>query len=314
MSEINGKTKITGIIGYPLTYTLSPVMHNRAFDVCNLNFRYLPFVVEKERLGHAADGIRALQIRGVNVTMPHKETVMQFLDELSPQAELIGAVNTIVNENGYLIGHNTDGAGFLRSLEDESYNPRDKSVIVLGTGGAAKAVAVALAQAGIKNITIVGRSIEKAEAIKSVLLRSFKEISVRTLTFSDNLADTFLIGELVVNATPIGMDENGDSLPVPLELINATHFVYDLIYVPLETVLIKEARNKGARVANGLGMLLYQAAIAYELWTGTSAPVQEMSQALILELEGGDRLNNAKEKEIRRISTRDRSNHRGPTQ
>ncbi|MHB8841599.1 MAG: shikimate dehydrogenase [Candidatus Aquicultor sp.] len=302
MNEINGATKVTGIIGYPLTYTFSPLMHNKAFEALNLNYRYLPFVVEPKALENAIDGIRSLNIQGINVTMPHKEAVINFLDELSAEAKTIGAVNTIKNDNGRLIGYNTDAQGFIKSLEEESFNPAGKTAIILGTGGAAKAAAVALARAGIKSIVILGRSQNRAGAIASNLISNFQEISVKTLTFEDNLADIFQIGELIVNATPVGMKESGDLLPVPLELINASHFVYDLIYTPLETALINGARHKGARAANGLGMLLYQAASAFEIWTGTSAPVEVMRQALIQGLKSGDRPDNVQE-EDRRVST-----------
>lgn len=302
MEEINGKTKITGIIGYPLTYTLSPAMHNRAFEALKLNYRYLPFVVEPKNLEDAIKGIKALNIQGINVTMPHKETVVNLLDELSTEAQIIGAVNTIKNDNGRLTGYNTDAGGFIRALEKESFNPAGKIAIILGTGGAAKAVAVALAQAGAASIIIVGRSINKAETVASSLRSNFQEISVKTLTFKDNLADISQIGELIVNATPLGMKESGDLLPVPLEFIKATHFVYDLIYTPLETALLNGARHKGARASNGLGMLLYQAASAFEIWTGTSAPVEVMHQALIQGLKSGDRPDNVQKKNSR-VST-----------
>lgn len=298
MKEITGETKVTGIIGYPLTYTLSPSMHNRAFKVLDLNFKYLPFVVGEEDVKAAIEGIRALKIKGINVTMPHKEAVIEFLDELSSEAMIIGAVNTINNDSGRLIGYNTDGTGFLRSLREESFDPEDRDTVILGSGGAAKAVAVALAQAGAKSITIVARKVEKAEEIKDRLESNFSQILVETLSFEGNLADTLSVGELIVNATPIGMKESGDLLPVPLELINDRHFVYDLVYAPLETALLKAAKGRGAKVASGLGMLLYQAAAAFEIWTGISAPVDAMRETLIGRLNNGERPGNA-EKEDR---------------
>lgn len=290
--RITGETKVTGIIGYPLTYTLSPVMHNRAFDVLGINYRYLPFVVEEANLAAAINGIKALNIRGVNVTMPHKERVMDVLDEVTPEAEAIGAVNTILNEGGRLIGYNTDGMGFIQSLREASFEPAGKTAILLGVGGGAKAVAVALAQAGAKSIAIVSRSIDKAEGLKARLQAVIKDVDIKTLTYNDNLADIFQVGDLVVNATPVGMKESGDLLPVPLELIRAQHVVYDLIYTPPMTALLKGAQDKGARAVNGLGMLLHQAAAAFEIWTGFSAPTEEMRRALLEELESGERPGN----------------------
>jgi len=271
-------------------------MHNRAFEILDLDYRYLPFVVEERDVKAAIEGVRALKIKGINVTMPHKEAVIEFLDELSNEAAIIGAVNTIHNDNGRLIGYNTDGAGFLRSLREESFDPEGKNAVILGSGGAAKAVAVALAQAGAKSITIFARKVEKAKDIKDRLKSNFSQIQVETLSFEGNLADTLSVGELIVNATPIGMKESGDLLPVPLELINDRHFVYDLVYTPLETALLKAAKGRGARVANGLGMLLYQAAAAFEIWTGISAPVDAMRETLISRLDSGERPGNAKEK------------------
>lgn len=297
MSKITGNTKVTGIIGYPLTYTLSPSIHNSAFEATGLDYRYLPFVVEEKELGAAIGGIRALNIKGINVTMPHKEAVIEFLDGVSPGARVIGAVNTIHNDNGRLIGYNTDGAGFIKSLREESFEPNGKNAIIIGSGGAAKAVAVSLIEEGASNITLVARTIDKADALKVHLERNFKEISMKTLSFTGDMADIFQVGDIIVNATPIGMEESGDLLPVPLELIQSKHFIYDLIYTPFETRLLKEARNKGARAVNGLGMLLYQAASAFELWTGTSAPIEDMRKALLIGLESGDRSKNDKEKD-----------------
>ncbi|MCL6471945.1 MAG: shikimate dehydrogenase [Firmicutes bacterium] len=292
MNGITGRTKVTGIIGYPLTYTLSPLMHNRAFNICSLNYVYVPFVVEQKDLKNAIEGLKALNIKGVNVTMPHKEAVLNMLDGLSEQARLIGAVNTINNEDGYFIGYNTDSAGFLNSLMEEGFDPANKTAIIIGTGGAAKAVAVALAQAGVREIAVIGRSATKAQDVKTRITDANRYILVKTLTFEENLADIFKKGELIVNATPVGMKESGGLLPVPLKYINAEHFIYDLIYTPQETALIKAARDKGARAINGLGMLVYQAAEAFEIWTGVSAPIDEMRQALIHGLKSGERPEN----------------------
>lgn len=292
MNGITGTTKITGIIGYPLTYTLSPLMHNRAFNIRNLDYVYVPFVVEPKNLKNAVEGLRALNIKGVNVTMPHKEAVLSLLDGLSEQSKLIGAVNTINNEDGHLIGYNTDSTGFLNSLVEEGFDPADKTAVILGTGGAAKAVAVALAQAGAREIAVIGRSAEKAQAVKTSIAVANRYILVKTLTFQENLADIFKKGELIVNATPVGMKESGDLLLVPLKYINAAHFIYDLIYTPEETALIKAAREKGARAVNGLGMLVHQAAEAFKIWTGVSAPIDEMRQALIHGLKSGEQPGN----------------------
>lgn len=160
-------------------------------------------------------------------------------------------------------------------------------------------MAVSLIQAGVANVALIGRNIEKVQSLKAHLRENFKEISIKTLSFDDDLADIFQEGDLIVNATPVGMKESGDLLPVPLELLNARHFVYDLVYMPLETVLVIKAREIGAKAANGIGMLIYQAASAFEIWTGTSAPIEVMRHALMQGLESGERPNDAKEKDQR---------------
>ncbi|MBI4734271.1 MAG: shikimate dehydrogenase [Rubrobacteridae bacterium] len=302
MVEISGDTIVTGIIGYPLTYTLSPFMHNAALEELGLDYRYLPFVVEPAHLIEAINGIKALNISGINVTMPHKENVIPLLDELSEEALQMGAVNTIKNTGGSLTGHNTDGVGFLRSLQDEHYDVSGKHVVIIGAGGAAKAVAMAVAGAGAASLTIVAREKSKADALKDKISAYYHNLSIKTLSLSDDLADIMLVGELIVNATPIGMKESGCLLPVPLDLISGKHFIFDLIYTPLETALIKEAKQKKAKAINGLGMLLYQAAAAFEIWTGISAPVETMREALLGALISGDRSGYAKQKN-RRIST-----------
>ncbi|MBS3908307.1 MAG: shikimate dehydrogenase [Actinobacteria bacterium] len=299
MNEITGQTRVLGIIGHPLTYTLSPNMHNAAIEAASLDYRYLPFVVAPERLASAIAGIRALGIEGVNVTMPHKETVIEFLDEISPEARTIGAVNTVHNVDGRLKGYNTDGAGFIKSLREALVYPEGRHAIIIGAGGAARAVAAALISEGAASITLLGRTADKVEALKQQLLDSFGRFSIKTLSFDDDLADIFEVGDLVVNTTPIGMNESADLLPVPLEYIDSRHFIYDLIYTPSETALIKAAKEKGAKAVNGLGMLLYQAAAAFEIWTGTPAPIAIMRDALLIGLESGDRPKNAQKKDKR---------------
>jgi shikimate dehydrogenase len=272
-------------------------MHNAAFEAVGLNCRYLPFVVQEKDLRAAVEGIRALNLIGINVTMPHKETVISYLDELSDDSKRIGAVNTIKNLDGKLKGFNTDTCGFLDALEEQGFSSAGKNAIILGAGGAAKAVAVALAGSGSSNIAIIARDAAKAGDLKARLTAHFAETSVKTLTFDDDLADIFEKGNLVVNATPIGMEESAGTAPIPLDLINESHFVYDLIYTPLETALVKGAKERGARAAGGLGMLLYQAVRAFAIWTGQTPPVEVMRAALLDELERKDRPNNAKEKD-----------------
>lgn len=279
---ITGKTRVLGIFGYPVAHSASPLMQNAAFEASGLDFVYVPFAVSPAALAMAVAGIKAIGMAGVNVTIPHKEAVLELLDETSPEAELMGAVNTIVNTDGRLVGHNTDGGGFLRSLEEEAgFRVAGKTVLLLGAGGAARGVAVRLALAGAHRIIIANRRPERARGIAETVNKhtpasgEIAEMTVQALT--GLLPET----DLIVNTTPIGMFPNtGEMPPLPVEFLEKKHLVADLIYNPMDTTLLRRSRAAGAATLGGLGMLLYQGAIAFELWTGQKAPVDIMRQAL----------------------------------
>lgn len=279
MPQITGKTQIVGLFGYPVSHTLSPVMHNAAFASLNLPYAYLPFPVEPAHLEEGVKGIRALNLRGVNVTIPHKETVMAFLDQLTPEAELIGAVNTIVNDNGVLTGHNTDGAGFVKSLEETGQTGlKNRYALILGTGGAARAVAVSLALRGVGRIVIAGRTIEKAQEITSVISEKICDkcasvLDIRSNAFPKELA----AADIIINSTPIGMYPNHEIPPfIDLSVCHPGALVCDLVYNPMDTSLLKAARNKGLGTLSGIGMLVWQGVLAFELWTGQHPHVELM--------------------------------------
>lgn len=280
--KINGKTRVFGIFGYPVGHSASPLMQNAAFRACDLNCVYIPFPVSPELLPAAVAGIKAMGLAGVNITIPHKEAVAGFLDEISPEAGLIGAVNTIVNVDGRLGGHNTDGRGFLRSLEEEAgFRVADKTILLLGAGGAARGVGVQLALAGAKKVIIANRRPERAAAIAEVVARNTGAAADTTDLTEQALADAISGVDLIVNTTPLGMHPNTAEMPpLPTELLESRHLVADLVYNPMTTVLLKKASEAGAGILSGLGMLLYQGAVAFELWTGQKAPVEVMRQAL----------------------------------
>jgi shikimate dehydrogenase len=279
MPQITGKTQIVGLFGYPVSHTLSPVMHNAAFASLNLPFVYIPFPVEPARLEEGVKGIRALNLRGVNVTIPHKQNVMAFLDRLTPEAELIGAVNTIVNDNGFLTGYNTDGAGFVKALEETGQtNLKNRYALILGTGGAARAVAVSMALRGAGRIVIAGRTIEKAQEITAVINErvSGKCASVLDL-HSSRLPNELAAADIIINSTPIGMYPKHEVPPfVDLSVCHPGALICDLVYNPMDTSLLKAARDKGLGTLSGIGMLIWQGALAFELWTGQQPPVELM--------------------------------------
>lgn len=277
--KITGETKLVGIIGYPLTYTCSPVFQNAGFEVLGLDWCYLPLVVRENKLEEAVEGIKALGFVGFNVTTPYKEKVLSLLDELSQEAELTGAVNTVLIRDDKLVGLNTDGQGFLTSLKKEAnFDPSFKNVLIFGAGGAAKAISVTLAKEEANSIVITDCVFSKAEALAKTLANNFPKVEVKTEKPDTNLSKAFLETDLVINATPVGMEK--EQLPFSVEHISKKHLVADLIYQPQQTLLLKKAKKKKAQVLSGAGMLLYQGALAFKAWTGFEAPVEIMREAL----------------------------------
>lgn len=293
MPEINGKTRLCGLFGCPVEHSFSPAMHNAAFKSLSMNWAYVPFPVRPEDLGQAVSAVRALNLAGVNVTVPHKQQVAALVDRLSDAARLSGAVNTIVNQDGVLTGHNTDGEGFVKSLREEAgIEARSGPALVLGAGGAARAVAVALALGGSPALYIAnrsrGRSGELCELItdntgcRASALSWGESIGPGTLEYS-RWAGVLGKAALVVQTTPVGMyPKTGEAPPFPYQLLNPGHVVVDLVYNPVRTLFMQRCGESGARVFNGLGMLLHQGATAFELWTGKTPPLDVMREALTL--------------------------------
>lgn len=279
--EINGKTKIIGIIGKNIKNSLSPLFHNQIIPKYSLNFCYLPFQVAETDLGKAIQGIKALNIRGVNITFPHKEKAIEFLDKVEKSARRIGAVNTIVNNKGFLTGYNTDVIGFKKSLqEDGKFIIKEKKAVILGAGGAARAVVYALLEEAIEEICIFNRTLEKAKKIKQNLSSFFPKsrISVFYLEGED-LKDKIEKAHLLVNATSLGMPPRVDNTPLPDEkLFHPNLLVYDLIYHPARTLFLRQAERAGAKIINGLPMLVYQGIESFYLWTGLKPEGKEVSE------------------------------------
>ncbi len=275
---ITGQTKVFALFGDPVVHSLSPVMQNKAFAFHGLPCCYVPFRVRKEDLQTAVAAIRALGLGGVNVTIPHKEQVISYLDEVDREARLIGAVNTILNQNGRLIGYNTDGAGFLLSLRAEAdFAPEGKHVVVLGAGGGARAVAFALALGGARTLRIFNRNPERAQALAGDLHRATGcDVEAGALR-EDLLSAALARADLLVHASPVGMYPHHDEAPlVDPGLLRPGLVVCDLVYNPPRTRLLKEAAARGCRVVGGIGMLVHQGALAFEIWTGLQAPVAIM--------------------------------------
>jgi len=277
-SRITGKTKLIALLGSPVSHSKSPGMQNGVFEALGLDFAYLAFDVPLGKVGEAATSLRVLGIHGANVTMPLKRAICGFLDELSPAAEMAGAVNTIVNENGVLTGHITDGVGYMMSLEDAGVEFIGKTMTIVGAGGASTAVAIQAAMQGVKDITLFNardQFFESGEAIARMLrTRLGCEARLCDLADAGLLKQSMARSDIFVNGTPIGMEETLDQAVVP----DASYFhhgltVTDLIYVPEQTTLLRMAQAAGCRTVSGLGMQLFQGAESFRLWTGQAMPV-----------------------------------------
>lgn len=269
---IDATTKVVGVIGYPISHSLSPQMHNSAFLHLGLNYVYLAWEVEPSNLKLAIDGVRGLGIVGLNVTIPHKEKVGEYLDELSEEARMVGAVNTILNKNGKLVGFNTDVEGFRRAL---GCSVKDKKVVVLGAGGAGRAVVFALIKDGASCI-ILNRTEEKARDLAEKF-KGIGEVMADKLTPSA-LKRAMQEADILVNATSLGM--KGESIEGIEDALREDILVMDLVYNPRETPLLRIAKEKGARVVEGWRMLLHQGAYSFEIWTGKKAPLDVMENVL----------------------------------
>lgn len=271
---IKGTTKIVGIFGDPITHTLSPQMHNYAFSQLNLDFVYLPFLVKEEKLKGAVDALKNLNLVGVNVTIPHKQKIIPYLDELSVLAKKIGAVNTIINHHGKLIGENTDAPGFLSSLqEDGKFNPLGKKAVLLGGGGTAHAMAVALLDSGIKKLVVLNRTLERAKDLIAHLKKWYPNSDCACEKFTHHALNHYIREcDLFLNATPNSVELNPDLIPPNL-------FIFDALYAKVTPLLIS-AQSSGATCMGGLSMLIHQGALSFSLWTGEKPPVLLMKKAL----------------------------------
>ncbi|MGE3537483.1 MAG: shikimate dehydrogenase [Candidatus Tectimicrobiota bacterium] len=269
--SITGTTRLYGIMGYPVTHSLSPVMQTFAFRHHQLDCIYVPFPVAPHHLAQAVSGAMALGVCGFNVTIPHKEAIMPYLDDISAEARAIGAVNTVQVRDGRSVGYNTDGEGFLRPLRALGMAFPETSVCLLGAGGAARAVAMALLSAGCPQLTLSNRTQARAERLARDLQGHFPRAQLRVRSWSES-AQVATASGLLINATSVGLQAAGDML-VPETALHPGQIVYDLVYRPLYTPLLQAARHRGATPVPGLEMLIGQGDVAFGIWTGLAFPV-----------------------------------------
>ncbi len=285
MQQIDSYTTLFGVIGDPIRHSKSPVMMNRAFRETGINGVYAAFHITTETLPDFIRGVRAMNIRGVNVTIPHKLNVMELLDRIDQGAAAIGAVNTIVNDNGILTGYNTDGIGYVRSLKEETFaDLAGKTITVIGAGGACRGIVYTLLQEKPKKLTIVNRTAEKAEELAQSLSFYCPVGTELDASSTEELATLCTDADIVINTTSVGMHPHTGISPLDSLWLNPQATVSDLIYNPLQTELLRLAELRGCKTHNGLGMFIYQGAYAFEYWTGKSAPVQAMRETVMLSL------------------------------
>lgn len=277
-NKVDSGTILYSVIGDPIRQSKSPVMMNCAFRESGINGIYTAFHIRSEQLADFVAGVRAMGIRGVNVTIPHKLDIMPLLDEIDESAQAIGAVNTIVNEGGNLIGYNTDGLGYVRSLKEEA-EPElgGKRVLIIGAGGATRGIIYALAKEGVGSIVISNRTVERAQTLADAF-SSQTDIHVVGM---DKVKDACAAADIIINTTSIGMYPHVEGTPIDASWLKPDTIASDLIYNPLITRFLEEAKGRGCRIHGGLGMFVYQGAYAFEYWTGVPAPVQAMRAAVL---------------------------------
>ncbi|MCJ7713159.1 shikimate dehydrogenase [Candidatus Bathyarchaeota archaeon] len=288
--DISGKTKICGVIGNPIQHTLSPTIQNSAFNHLNLDFIFLAFKVKTAELEMAIQGMRSLDIHGLNVTMPHKNMVINYLDEIDSTVESLNSANTIVNKKGRLLGFNTDGIGAVKALQENGVDLSSSKVVLLGAGGAGRAIAFSIADK-VEDLIVLNRDITKAKNLELNLKLKFnKNIHHGTLS-QDSIQKNLRSSDLLINATNVGMGPNSNLSIVNPKLLTSDLTVMDIVYNPLETKLLSDAKIVGAKTINGLEMLIYQGAASFELWTGRKAPIEIMKLATLKQISNKGAIN-----------------------
>jgi shikimate dehydrogenase len=282
IQTIDGKTGLFGLIGNPVRHTKSPFIHNTLFKLFGINAVYVPMLIQKEHLENAVNGMKAMNVIGFNVTVPYKKDIIKYLDDISNDALLMGAVNTVKNVNGKLKGYNTDAEGFVRDFKDAfDTDFNGKRVLLLGAGGTARALAVKLVSEGIRHLSIVNRTEQHAQSISEVVRNKFGNYVGYIHPESEELIKEFKEYEVVINTTPVGMSTYADETPFDINYtFDKEQMVYDVIYSPERTKFLSQAQDCGCKTRNGFGMLINQGISAFEIWTGRTVSRQQTAKLL----------------------------------
>lgn len=283
--KFSGKTKVCCVIGDPVEHTLSPLIHNAAFEHLKIDCVYVAFKVGREELENAVKGMRSLGIYGLNVTMPHKTAIIKYLDEIDSTAEFIGAVNTVLNDRGKLVGFNTDGLGALKALKENNVHLDGRRLLLLGAGGAARAIAFQLVSE-VEELRILNRNVEKAKHLAKALEEKFGKKTFGGVLSPDLTMEWLKDADILINATSVGMHPNSEQTLVKREWLKPNMAVMDIVYNPLETRLIRDAKSVGAKIIYGTEMLVYQGAASFEMWFNRPAPVEVMRKIVLKSIRG----------------------------
>lgn len=292
MIGISGRTRVCALIGDPVWHSLSPTIQNAAFEHLGLDYVYVAFNVSAENLEKAILGVRGLGIYGLNITMPHKISIIKYLDILDESARRIGSVNTVLNRDERLVGYTTDGVGALNALRYAGVDPSGKKIVILGAGGASRAISFTLAEYA-RELIILNRTVERAvDLVRNIRDALGDLVNVKAGELADrNLERELKDADILINATSIGMKPNDSETPVRCDFLHSNLTVFDIIYEPLETRLIREARIAGAKTIDGLSMLIHQGAASFEIWTGMRAPVEVMKEAALKKMREAEGYN-----------------------
>lgn len=280
--EINWNTSLYALIGNPINNSLSPKIHNFILEELKLNSLYMAFNIQEQDLEQAIEGFKAMGVKGFNITIPFKKEIIKYLDSISPEAEIIGAINTVKNQNGKLVGYNTDGLGFLKTFKDNNVDLAHKNILIIGAGGAAYGIACTLANENIESISIANRSVENSLILKEKIESINSNIDVLLDDLNLQKINKNII-DIIINTTSIGMSPEEDKCPIVLDGFKGEIVVYDIIYKPLKTKLLMEAENKGYKTFNGLSMLINQAILAESIWNEID---DEKNKKIFKEIEG----------------------------
>lgn len=283
--SLNAETSLYCLIGSPVSHSLSPLMHNHAFRKLGLNAVYIAFNVEDNKLGEAVKGLRALNIKGANITIPHKTSVIKYLDTVDDTALRIGAVNTIKNINGRLVGYNTDWEAAIELLKEKAGKLQGKNALIIGAGGVARAILYGLVKNSV-NVSITNRTMDKARQLIVELKKHVGEKIECTALNPEKIREKISDFQIIINATPLGMTPNINETPLNTDYLTGEIIVFDTVYNPLETLLIKKAKQQGSTVIEGYRMLVKQGALSFKLWTGIEPPEKDMEKIVYMKLKG----------------------------